>query len=134
MKHITKEMLKIYKPYSDMDWLNYKLVKNDITSHHIIKKEHGGKLVLSNIALLCSISHNYLHIIECKDIETYNAINKMFKYINQQKYEPTLEQREILEYFLRQFEKEHKNDINAKGEKLIKQKYLDRCILTKKTS
>lgn len=127
MKKITREMLKIYKPYSNMDWLNYKLVKEDMTAHHIVKKSDGGLLKIENIAPLRSISHNYLHLIEYKDIETYIAINKMFKYVNQQRYEPTLEQRQIIEYFLEQFEKEHIRDKNAKGELLIKHKYLDRC-------
>lgn len=128
MKKITAEMLKIYKPYSNMDWMNYKLIKSDMTAHHIVKKEHGGLLKIDNLAPLRSVSHSYLHIIECKDIETYNAINKMFKYINQQKYEPTLEQRKIIEYFLRQFETEHIRDKNAKGDLLIKSKYLERCV------
>ena len=52
MKQITKDMLKIYKPYSNLDWMNYKLVKSSTTAHHIIKKEVGGKLEQSNIALL----------------------------------------------------------------------------------
>lgn len=52
MKEITKEMLRIYKPSSGLDWLNYKLIKKDMTAHHILKKEAGGKLEQSNIALL----------------------------------------------------------------------------------
>lgn len=52
MNKITSEMLKIYKPISNLDWMNYKLVKKDVTRHHIIKKEVGGKLELNNIALL----------------------------------------------------------------------------------
>ena len=73
------------------------------------------------------ISHQYLHLIECKDIETYNAINKIFEYVNQQKYEPTKEQREILEFLLSSFEEEHRNDKGSKGKPLIKYKYLERC-------
>lgn len=126
MNKITKEMLKIYKPISNLDWLNYKLVRKDVTRHHILKKEDGGKLQISNLALIMPVGHQYLHLIEYKDIETYNAINKLFKYINQQRYEPTQEQREILEYILQQFEKEHINDKNAKGKKLIQYKYLKR--------
>ena len=80
MKQITRDMLKIYKPYSEMDWLNYKIVRNDMTAHHILKKEHGGKLEMDNIALLLSVSHSYLHIIEYKDLETYIAINKILCY------------------------------------------------------
>ena len=40
MKSITREMLKVYKPYSHLDWMNYKIVrKEDITFHHIMKRE-----------------------------------------------------------------------------------------------
>ena len=72
------------------------------------------------------VAHQYLHLIEYKDKETYNAINKIFYYINQQQYEPTLEQREIIEYLLQEFEKVHKWDKSSKGKLLIQKKYLDR--------
>lgn len=72
------------------------------------------------------VAHQYLHLIECKDISTYVAINKIFKYINQQEYEPTQEQREIIEYLLQEFEKVHKNDKNSKGKSLVQYKYLQR--------
>lgn len=127
MKKITSEMLKIYKPYSELDWMNYKLIRNDMTAHHIVKRENGGRLEMSNIAPLRSVSHQYLHLIEYKDIETYNAINKIFKYVNQQRFEPTREQREIIEYLLKEFEEEHKWDKGSKGKLLIKYKYLERC-------
>lgn len=126
MKEIAIEMLKIYKPVSNLDWMNYRLVKNDITVHHIIKREHGGKLEIDNLAILITTSHQYLHIIEYRDIETYNAINKLFRYINQQRREPTEEQRQIIEYLLQGFEEKHKDDINAKGKKMIKKSFLRR--------
>lgn len=127
MKKITREMIKLYPAISGLDWLNYKLVKKDLTAHHIVKKEEGGKLERSNIALLLMpVSHQYLHLIEYKDFETYVAINKIFSYVNQQGYEPTREQREILEYMLQEFESEHRNDKNSKGKRLIQAKYLKR--------
>jgi hypothetical protein len=52
MKQITREMLKIYQPLSNMDWMNYRLVRKDLTAHHILKKEDGGRLEQCNIALL----------------------------------------------------------------------------------
>lgn len=52
MKKVTKEMLKIYKPISNLDWMNYKIIKKDMTAHHILKKEDGGKMEQYNIALL----------------------------------------------------------------------------------
>lgn len=126
MKKITSEMLKIYKPLSGLDWLNYKIVRNNMTAHHIVKREFGGKLEVSNIAPLMNDGHIYLHIIEYKDLKTYESINKLFKYINDQGYEPTNEQREIIEYLLTSFEKEHIKDKTSKGKLLIKHQYLER--------
>ena len=121
-------MLKIYKPYSDLDWMNYHLVKSNVTFHHIVKKSDSGKRVISNGALIMpvALAHQYLHLIEYKDIDTYIAINKIFKYVNQQGHEPTMEQREIIEYLLKEFESEHKWDKGSKGKLLIKRKYLER--------
>ena len=93
-------MLKIYKPYSNLDWLNYRLVREQATFHHIEKREDGGKMVISNGCILMPNPHRYLHIIECKDIKTYTTLNKMFKIINNQRYEPTRDQREIMECLL----------------------------------
>ena len=129
MKNVTIEMLKIYKPYSNLDWLNYRIVrKSDLTFHHILKQEHGGSYTISNGALLLSKPHQYLHIIEAKDIETYIAINKIFKIINKQRKEPTQEQRETIEYLLQEFESKHINDKNSKGKRLIKYEYLQRSL------
>lgn len=126
MKNITREMLNIYKPISGLDWMNYKLVKNDLTFHHIVKRCDGGKQIITNGALLMTIPHQYLHIIEYKDIETYVALNKIFRLINNQQFEPTKDQREIIEYILQDFEYHHRNDKTSKGKKLIKQEYKQR--------
>ena len=127
MKSIVRDMLKVYKPISELDWLNYRInKKSDMTAHHIIKKEHQGKLEWSNIALLLPVSHQYLHLIEHKDIDTYIALNKIFQMINNQREEPNREQRELIEYLLREFEKVHKWDKGSKGKLLLQRKYLDR--------
>lgn len=126
MRDITKDMLKIYKPISNLDWMNYKLIPRQLTVHHIIKKEHGGRLEIPNLALLMPISHTYLHLIECKEKKIYIAINKMFKFINKQLREPTEEQRDEIEYLLQDFETKHKNETNSKGRKLIRTAYLRR--------
>jgi hypothetical protein len=119
-------MLKIYKPISGLDWMNYRLVKKDLTFHHIEKKEFGGRRDLDNGALLMPVGHQYLHLIECKDIETYITLNKLFKIINTQMAEPNQEQREIVEYLLEEFEYNHRNDKNSKGKTLIQRKYKER--------
>lgn len=119
-------MLKIYKPISGLDWMNYHLVKGQVTFHHIEKRENGGKRTLDNGALLMPTPHQYLHLIECKDIETYIALNKLFKVINTQMTEPNKDQREIIEYLLQDFEYHHRNDKNSKGKTLIQRKYKER--------
>lgn len=126
MKNIARRMLKIYTPVSGLDWMNYRLVKEDITLHHIVKKSDKGKREMSNLALLMPVSHQYLHLIECMDEGVYIALNEIFKIINAQNGEPTVMQREIIENILALFEKEHKWDKNKNGELLIKRKYLSR--------
>ena len=116
----------MYKPISELDWMNYKIVKKDMTAHHILKKEDGGKLEWDNIALLMPISHQYLHLIECKDMETYIALNKVFMMINKQMTEPTREQREFIEFLLREFESKHRWDKGSKGKLVLQKKYLMR--------
>ena len=128
MNKTTIEMLKIYKPYSNLDWLNYRLVREQATFHHIEKREDGGKQIITNGAILMPIPHQYLHIIEYKDIKTYTTINKMFKIINNQRYEPTRDQREIMECLLQDFEYHHSDDRNARGKLLIKEEYRKRYL------
>lgn len=125
-KRITRDMIKIYKPLGH-DWLNYKITQsNPLTFHHIKKKCDGGKETIDNGALLTEIGHQYIHLIEHRDKDTYITLNKMFKIINEQREAPTEEQRRIIEYLLQEFEREHKNDKNSKGKTLIQYKYLKR--------
>lgn len=127
MKEVTRELIRIYKPLDNLDWLNYRITKqNPLTYHHIVKREHGGLMTLENGALLTVIGHRYLHIIECKDYQIYMAISKMLELINKQKHAPTQEQREIMEYLLNEFYNLHKKDKIAKGKTLIKHDYLKR--------
>ena len=126
MREILKEMLRIYTPLCNMDWMNYRLIKSQVTFHHLTKKCDGGKRKISNGALLMPQAHEYLHIIEYKDFKTYQAINKIFKIVNTQLHEPDLEQRNIIEYLLLEFEEKHRNDLNSKGKILIKDNYLKR--------
>ena len=126
MKQITREMLRIYNPYSGLDWMNYRLIRGQVSYHHLLKRADGGKKTIHNGALLMPHAHNYLHVIECKEIKTYEMINKLFKIINTQLHEPNMEQRKIIEYLLLEFEDKHREDLNSKGKILIKDKYLRR--------
>lgn len=126
MKKVVQDMLKIYKPYSSLDWMNYKLVKKDVTFHHIQKRCDGGRLEINNGGLLMPNSHAYLHLIEFLDLDTYLALNEIFKDVNYQGYEPEYEQRLIIESLLSTFESVHRWDKGSKGKLLIKRKYLER--------
>ena len=126
MKRVVQDMLKIYKPYSNLDWMNYKLIKKDVTFHHIKKKCDGGRLEVNNGCLLMPNSHAYLHLIEFLDIDTYLALNEIFKEVNIQGYEPQRDQRSIIESLLLDFESIHIWDKGNKGKLLIKHKYLER--------
>ena len=127
MKEVLRQMLRIYKPVSQMDWLNYKLKKEDVTFHHIKKREDGGKKSIDNGCILMPNSHSYLHLIECLDINTYILLNEIFKEVNGQMCEPTMEQRQIIDKILEEFENNHRWDKGNKGKLLVKRKYLDRC-------
>ena len=124
MKPITKEMIKIYN-LDKLCFMGYTLDKT-ASFHHIVKREHGGKETIENGAVLNKTAHEYLHIIEYKDIGTYIAINKILEIINNQKNRPTKEQYQIISKLLGMFEEEHKHDKTSKGKTLIKHKYLDR--------
>lgn len=127
MRGITVEMLKIYRPISNLDWMNYAIVRRkDMTFHHITKVEHGGREIINNGALLLPTPHQYLHLIECKEYRTYKALNEMFRIINAQRHEPTDEQREIIEILLQDFERKHEFDKNSKHRRILKPEYLKR--------
>ena len=126
MKKVVRDMLKIYKPYSSLDWMNYKLVKKDVTFHHIQKRCDGGRLEINNGGLLMPNSHAYLHLIEFLDLDTYLLLNEIFKDVNSQGYEPEYAQRLIIESLLSSFESVHRWDKGSKGKLLIKRKYLER--------
>lgn len=126
MSKILHDMIHIYKPIN-LDWMNYRVVRySDLTIHHIHKKADGGPKEINNTALLIETSHQYLNIIECRDLAMYIELNKIFKTINEQRHQPTDTQRRLVEEILQQFELEHKDDRNSKGKKLIKYNYLQR--------
>ena len=75
MRAITREMIYLYN-LKDLCFMGYTLDK-DATYHHIVKRCDGGEETIENGAVLNPYAHEYLHIIEYKDIETYIAINKI---------------------------------------------------------
>lgn len=130
MKDVTRELIRIYEP-KEIDWMGYQYLNNNqLSFHHIQKKEHGGLYIINNGALLRrDTSHEYLHIIEYKDLDMYIYINNILQSINDQGFKPTKRQLLAIKAILEQFEREHINDKTKKGKRLIKNKYIEDRII-----
>ena len=126
MKQITNLMVNMYN-LKKIDFMGYKVSKdNPYTYHHLIKRCYGGKETIENGAVLTKNSHEYLHIVETRDLELYNYINNVLKQINEQGHEPLLRQILAIDYLLKLFEHDHINDKSSKNKILIKNEYLRR--------
>ena len=77
-------------------------------------------------AILTKNAHEYLHLIETRDLEIYQYINNVLMQINEQNFEPLQRQILAIDYLLKIFESEHQNDLTCKKELIIKKKYLRR--------
>ena len=126
MKPITSLMVNMYN-LKKIDFMGYKVSKdNPYTYHHLIKRCLGGKETIENGAILTKNSHEYIHIVESRDLELYNYINNVLKQINEQGHEPLLRQILAIDYLLKLFEYDHMNDRSSKNKRLIKSEYIRR--------
>lgn len=123
MKQITKHMIKLYN--LDLCFMGYKLDRT-ASFHHIVKRCDGGKEEMENGAVINGMAHQYLHIIEYKDTNTYITLNNILKLINMQREKPTEEQYFMIGRLLTLFEEEHENDKSSKGKQLIRREYKNR--------
>ena len=82
MKNILIVMSQIYLP-NGVDWMDYDITKeNQLTYHHIIKKENNGIYCKDNGAMLTNCAHVLLHYYERHDPHTYMLLNGIFKDLN----------------------------------------------------
>ena len=131
MKQIVKDMIKLYKINElGFDFCGYSLQKGDIYTYHhnIIARRNGGPETISNGAILCGkSSHPYLHIIEAKDLDRFNAITSELIDENIKGY---LDQKNLLaiDDILNGFEREYSGTYTKKGKPLIKEEYTRRLI------
>lgn len=100
-------MCKIYNTY-DVDWMDDK-INNNLTRHHIVKKEHGGENGISNYALLTESSHQFLHYLEDNYYSEYILINKLLLNLNKSLMPPTKEYYEKMREILKKVKKQIKN-------------------------
>ena len=123
MNEIKLRMINIYKTY-DFDWMNYAIINEELTYHHIVKEEYGGKVTLENGALLTPRAHEYLHLIERTDNIIYDKINEIFKQINEQRHAPSYKQRKKIDLLLLEFEIKNADKIIKKNKKLGKKRVM----------
>lgn len=88
MKPELIQMLKIYKP-NGIDWMAYSMTKdNPYTFHHIIEKRNGGKVRVSNGAILTRDAHDLLNVFDMYDVKLYKELNYLFKQLNNSQRPP----------------------------------------------
>ena len=129
MNQVTALMIREFKiKQLGYDFMAYSLQKDDIYTYHhlIIPNRDDGKVTRENGAILCGkTSHPYLHLIEAKDYELFQAITLKMIEENKQGYLDAQSMR-FIDDCLTYFEREHCSDRNRKGKILIKEQYTRR--------
>ena len=135
MREITREMIKEYRLMKlGYDFMGYEIKnKQDLSFHHLIVPRRDckslglgeGCLKWNGSILNQDTSHDYLHLIEAKDLDMFMAITSEMIDQNVKGYldiENLRRIRDILECF----EREQSSDRGKKGKLLIKDDYVRR--------
>ena len=133
MREITKEMIKEYRLMKlGYDFMGYEIKnKQDFSFHHLIVprincKALGlgeGYLKWNGSILNQNTSHDYLHLIEAKDLDMFMAITSEMIDENAKGYLDIKNLQRISDV-LSCFEREHCSDRGKKGRLLIKEDYI----------
>ena len=138
MKEITKLMINEYRIMKlKMDFMGYSVQKKESLSfHHLIVphrecKQKGlgeGYFKWNGAILRQETSHDYLHIIENIDPEIFYLITSE---MIDENLKGKLDKENLLRIYdlLEYFEREHIDDRNKKGKRIIKPEYTKRLIL-----
>jgi hypothetical protein len=128
MKHITEQMIRMYKLKElGIDFMGYEFHKNDASFHHlIVPKRKGGPETIQNGAILMqSTSHNYLHLTEQVDFEIFSFITSEMIDMNIKGYiDP--QNLHYIDDALNYFEHQYSGLTTKKGKPLIKEQYTKR--------
>ena len=137
MREITKEMIVAYRLKKlGYDFMGYEFNRpQQLSFHHLIIphrhcKENGlgeGYLWWNGAILRQNTSHEYLHIIEAKDLDRFNAITSEMIDQNVKGYLDIYNIKKI-DDILYGFEKEYQDKLNKKGKKIIKEEYTRRLV------
>lgn len=131
MKQVTKLMINEFKLKElGIDFMGYKVQREEsLTFHHlIVPNREGGPYARWNGAILGSTPHQYLHVIENKDYDTFCYITSEMIDMNIKGY-LDIENLRNIHSLLEQFEAEHQGETTRKGKVLIKPEYKQRVKL-----
>jgi hypothetical protein len=121
MSDILRVMVKIWD-MNTTDWLGYDNLER-YSFHHLKKKCDGGEKIISNGAVLHQNSHSYLHTIEYYDLDKYLFLNGILRQINEQKYQPSIEQLKQIKLVLKEFQNEYDGKVSSRDKPIIKREY-----------
>lgn len=129
---MTKLKTKLYESFNlaelKCDFMGYEFeIKKELTYHHILPKNYGGKTSFKNGALLIRPSHDYIHIIEAIDFKLFIEISHELKQ-EHEKGEITKERLLNIRQMLEFFENKNKNSYAKNGTPLIKDDFVRRRI------
>lgn len=130
MKEVTKLMINEFKIKElGYDFMGYHLNKSDMLTYHhlIIPRRNGGRITRANGAIIQRVPHDFLHIIENRDMDIFCYITSELIDQNIKGYLDMENIRHIHEA-LCQFEREHSGDRTKKGKLLIKEEYTRRIL------
>ena len=133
MREITREMIKEYRLMKlGYDFMGYEIKnKQDLSFHHLIVPRRNckalglgeGYLKWNGSILNQNTSHDYLHLIEAKDLDMFMAITSEMIDENAKGYLDIKNLQRISDV-LSCFEREHCSDRGKKGRLLIKEDYI----------
>lgn len=130
---MSKLRERLYKEYKleelGYDFLGYEFKnKKDLSTHHIIPRHSGGQTKKNNLCVLNRFtSHNYIHLIEDFDYNTFIQLSKCLQ------EQVTLGKISIGELntindILSTFEYKYRDEETRHGELLIKPQYKKRLL------
>lgn len=125
MKTVTNLMINEFKIKEiGYDFMGYKLNKGDsLTFHHlIIPKRNGGKVIRDNGVIIQRIPHDYLHLIERIDYDTFCNLTSEMIDMNIKGF-LDIENLKKIDELLSQFEQRYEKSTTKKGKILIKEEY-----------
>lgn len=135
MREITEQMINDFKIMKiGIDFMGYKVDrKESLSFHHLIIPHRDcklfglgeGYLYWNGAILVQKTSHDYLHLIQQKDVEIFNFITNEMIDENIKGYLDISNLKQIHDC-LSLFEREHCSDRNKKGKLLIKEDYTRR--------